>query len=398
MPGPKALTDRSVADLWKEVKNPERWWDDLQDELTRTIKDLLENALEGELLEQLHARWYQRNPDRVDQRNGFYMRSLQTRLGVIQDLRVPRSRNGIYQSELLPRYQRAEASVEQLVKDAFLAGVSTRRVGEVLKPVLGTATSPATVSQIAKHLDADVAAFHKRALTDDIVYLFLDGVYAKVKGTDRAHRKPLLVAYGITTTGERRLISYRLGFSESEPEWEAFLNDLYKRGLEGKNLRLIVTDGGSGLHAALQTVYPYVPRQRCWVHKMRNVRSKLPARQRDACVQQLRTVYLAATQEAARERYKIWVQRWEETAPKAVECVRKDIDELLSFLKEPAAVWRSVRTTNAIERLFREVRRRVRPMTCFNNNDSCERITYSVFSYQNTKWEGRPLQHFTQNT
>jgi putative transposase len=398
MPGIKALTGRSVADLWKEVKNPDAFWEELHDEMTDAIHDLLESALEEEMLEQLQVGWYQRHPDRVDRRNGFYTRSLATRLGVITNLHVPRSRQGKYQSQILPHYQRYEASVQDMVQEAFLAGVSTRRVGAVLEPMVGEPVSAQTVSRITQRLDSAVQAFHRRKLSDDAVYLFLDGVYVRIKGADHLLRKPVLVAYVITTSGEKHLLSYRLADTESEAAWEAFLNDLYRRGLEGKALRLVITDGNPGLHKALQTVYPYVPRQRCWVHKLRNVMTKLPVKQRDACLGELRTVYTQATQAAARERYKVWAERWKDRVPAAVECVRKDIDELLTFLNEPPALWQTLRTTNAIERVFREVRRRTRPMTSFNNDASCDRIIYAVFCFHNEKWRGHPLAHFTQKT
>jgi len=363
MPGPIALTDRSVADIWKEVKNPETFWDELHDSIAEAIHGLLESTLEAEMLEQLQATCYQRNPDRVDYRNGHYTRSLATRLGLIENLRVPRSRHGSYQSKILPRYKRYEASVEDMVQEAFVAGVSTRRVGAVLEPMLGEPVSAETVSRITQRLDAAVKAYHKQPLSDDAQYLFLDGVYVRIKGIDKVQRRPVLVAYVITSSGEKQLLSYHICRSESEPEWEAFLNDLYRRGLEGKALQMVITDGNAGLHAGLQTVYPYVPRQRCWVHKLRNVRAKLPVKLRDDCLSDLRTVYMAGTQIAARERYDIWVERWEDRAATAVECVRKDIDELLTFLTQPAALWQTLRTTNAIERVFREVRRRARPMT-----------------------------------
>jgi transposase-like protein len=232
----KALTGRSVTDLWKEVKEPEAFWDALHDGVTAAIHDLLEDALEEELLEQLQAGWYQRNPDRVDHRNGCYMRSLSTRLGIIQNLRVPRSRHGVYESQILPHYQRYEASVEDMVQEAFLAGVSTRRVGAVLEPMVGEPVSAQTVSRITQRLDSAVRAFHTSPLTDDAVYLFLDGVYVRIKGTDKAQRRPILVAYVITMAGEKQLVGYRLATSESEAEWEALLNQLYRRGLAGTAL------------------------------------------------------------------------------------------------------------------------------------------------------------------
>jgi putative transposase len=207
--GPKALTDRSVAERWQEVKSAEQWWGDLHVTMRNTMKTILEASLESELLEQIQAAAYQRNPDRVDYRNGYRSRSLQTRLGVIANLRVPRSRDGTYQSQILPRFGRREATVTDLICDAFLGGLSTRRVGEVLEPLMGEPVSPSTVSTITKRLDGDVQIYHARSLPADIVYFYLDGIVLKVKGVAKIQRKVILAAYGITSQGERVLLVFR---------------------------------------------------------------------------------------------------------------------------------------------------------------------------------------------
>ena len=398
MSGPKALTDRSVAERWQEVKSAEQWWDDLGGTMRNTMKTLLEDSLDCELLEQIQATAYQRNPDRVDYRNGYRFRSLQTRLGVIVNLRVPRSRDGRYQSHILQRFGRRETVVTDLICDAFLGGLSTRRVGEVLEPLLGEPVSPSTVSQITKTLDAEVRRYHNRPLPTDIVYVFLDGIVLKVKGGAKVQRKVILAAYGLTSQGERVLLDFQVATSESSLQWEGFLNDLYRRGIDDKKLRLIITDGGTGLHDALQVVYGSVKRQRCWVHKLRNVMSKLPVRYRIDCLSQLRMVYTAESTDNARNRYRIWSEKWKPLVPTAVECVEKDIDELLNFLNEPPLLAIKLRTTNAIERVFREVRRRTRPMSCFNSDGSCERIIFAVFNHQNRTWKDRFLPEFTHNS
>lgn len=398
MSEPRALNARSVAERRQEVKTAEQWWDDTYDTMCDVLKKYLEDALECEMLEQLQVEQYQRDPDRVDFRNGYRYRSLQTRLGVIQNLRVPRSRDGSYQSQILPSHERRDGTMDDLLCASFLAGVSTRRVGPMMHPLTGQPLSAGTVSRLAKSLDAAVQHYQKRQLSDAVRYLFLDGIGLRIKGAAEVHHKMVLAAYALTTLGVRVLVDFRIATSESSAQWEAFLNSLYRRGLEGTNLHLIVTDGNSGLHEALQVVYGFVARQRCWVHKLRNVMSKLPVRSRDQCLGELRTVYMAESQDNARQRYRAWSEKWKERTPKAVDCVEKDIDELLSFLAEPLALAAKLRTTNAIERTFREVRRRTNPMSCFNNDDSCARIMYAVFHYQNQKWENRPLTEFTHNT
>ncbi|MGH2669862.1 MAG: IS256 family transposase, partial [bacterium] len=228
--------------------------------------------------------------------------------------------------------------------------------------------------------------------------LFLDGVTMTVKDALGTTKRRVLVAYGLTVFGQRVLLSFRQAASESQACWEAFLNDLYRRGLLGTELRLVVTDGCKGLHAALEVVYPYVKRQRCWVHKLRNVATKLPRTVQPACLQEAKTIYQAPTRREAVHRFHGWERHWHATAPKAVACLRADLEELLTFLDFPVAQRVKLRTTNVIERCFREVRRRTRPIGCFTNAASCDRIIYAVFHRLNTLWQGRPLREFTQFT
>jgi putative transposase len=288
---------------------------------------------------------------------------------------------------VLERYQRRQSRVNGLIREVFLAGVSTRRVGEVLAPVLGEAPSPQTVSRIARTLDAEVRQYHSRHLQDCYQYLFLDGITLKVKGLTGVKKRLVLCAYGITQEGQRELISFRQATDESEAHWEAFLRDLYHRGIEGKTLRLVVTDGCPGLHRALDTVYPYIPRQRCWAHKLRNIASKLPRKYQEACLREAKKIYLAQTRREAVFLFRDWASKWQGVAPRAVMCLEGDLEELLSFLDCPQEQWSKVRTTNAIERAFREVRRRTRPMSCFQNPASVDRIIYGVITHLNHTWK-----------
>jgi len=385
----KALTELKVRDLWREVKDEEDWWGDLKQETRRVVQRLLETGMEEEMLEQLWAERYRRTELRRGYRNGYRYLSLLTELGLIEHLRVPRDREGRYQPTVLVRYQRRQGEVNRLVREAFLAGASTRRVGEVLAPTLGEALSPQRVSRIARSLDAEVRRFHGQPLGDHYRYLFLDGITLRVK------KRLVLCAYGITSQGQQELVSFRQATAESEAQWEAFLRDLYQRGLEGKGLRSVVTDGCSGLHQALDTVSPYVERQRCWAHKLRNVAAKLPRKYQEACLAGAKKIYQAKTQREARACFRKWATQWEAVAPNAVNCLRKDLDELLPFLSCPEAHWRKVRTTNAIERAFREVRRRTRPMSCFQNKESVDRIIYGVVNHLNQAWKEKPLKEFT---
>lgn len=392
----RALDERTLVDLWREAPLEEEVRQEMQARQRQALKGFLEGLLEEELLERLAASRYRRTEVRRGYRNGYYERSLVTQLGAISGLRVPRARVGMGERQLFRRYQRRQAQVHALIREAFLAGVSTRRVGQVLQAVLGEPVSAQTVSRVARGLDREVARFHVAPLVDDVRYLLLDGVRMRVKGAAGVKRRLVLCAYVITVRGARRLLAFRLARAESAAAWEAFLSELRERGLWGQQLRLIVTDGCAGLHTALETVYPYVPRQRCWVHKLRNVANLLKRSQQVACLAGARAIYQAATRREAVRAYWAWAQRWRGEAPKAVACLERDLEELLNFLSCPQAHRRKVRTTNAIERAFREVRRRTRPMSCFTNDASCERIIYAVISHLNRSWEGHVLPEFPQ--
>jgi transposase-like protein len=395
----KLLTDLTVADLWQEVKEPARLWGDLSLEMQRTVKLLLQNRLHDEVAAYLHAARYERRRGRRGVRNGSYARRLVTTWGTIPDLEMPRCRLRGFTSTVVPRYQRRQAAVDRLIQAVFLAGISTRRVGPTLAQLLDDTVSPSTVSRITQTLDQTVAAWHRRALPDHSRYLCLDALTLRVKTPDGTKRRLILVAYGVTTAGHRALIDYRLVRSESQGTWEAFLINLAARGLVGRALRLSTTDGHRGLHAALALVYPHVPRQACWVHGLRNVAQRLRVRDRARCLQMARRIYHAPSRPAAETALRQWVRTWQPIAPQAVQCLVRDWEALLAYYLVPARDWRRVRTTNAIERAFREVRRRTRPMTCFTNLASCDRIIYAVTHHLNTQWEGRPLwRESTQNS
>jgi len=384
-------------DYWKEVKEEDDWWGDLKQEVVRALKGFLETTMEVDIVEQLQAGKYWRTELRRGYRNGYRCRSLLTEFGLVECLKIPRDRDGYYQPAVLARYQRRQREVNHLVRESFLAGVSTRRVREVLAPILGETLSPQTVSRIASSLDNEVRRYHSRLIGDGYCYLFLDGITLKVKTVTGAKKRLVLCAYGITPEGKRELLSFCQATAESEAQWEAFLQNLYRRGLEGNNLSLIVTDGCPGLHRALDMVYPYAKRQRCWAHKLRNVASKLPRRIQESCLKGAKSIYQAQTRQEAKKRFFEWAGSWRTIAPRAVSCLEDDIDELLNFLACPEQHWKKVRTTNVIERAFREVRRRTRPMSSFNNSASVDRIIYGVISHLNKNWKEKPLKEFTHN-
>jgi len=393
----KDLTSLRVSDLWKQVKTTEEEiWGDLKLDTKMHLKNIIEKCLIEEQTKLIGAHRSQRNMIRVDYRNGYYKRNLETTLGTIENLTVPRNRAVKLESKVFKKYQRKEVSLKKLIKDCFLAGISTRRVGEVLEGVIEDKVSPQTVSNIARELDYMVKKFHNRSLEDIYSKIFFDAIVLKVKNLSNQNKKTVLVAYGITAEGHREIIDFMLAKTESEQSWYMFVDNLYRRGLKGSCLDLVTIDGNAALKLAVSTVYPFTPIQRCWVHKLANIASKLPKRAYESCLAEAKGIYAAKNKKKAAARYRKWVAKYEELYPKAVKCLAKDIDSMLVFFDFPKEIWKKIRTTNIIERCFREVRRRVRPMTCFENDASCSRIIFGVMYHLNNSWKDKPLKEFTQ--
>jgi putative transposase len=384
-----------LQEWWQEVK--ENFWEaDAKPQVLKLVKELMESTLKEELVLYSGRRPYQRTEAIPVYRNGYYTRSLVTQFGLVNGIKVPTLRHASFKTKVFRRYKRYQDVVEDIIEGIFLAGVSTRRVGESISKLLDTKVSHGTVSNIIRRLDKKVKEYRIKPILDEYQYLFLDGISLKVRYNTAYHNRRVLVAYGITLFGERKFIGFIQAHGESSDAWEGFLNDLYRRGLIGKNLKLIVIDGAKGLRSALRLVYPLIPVQRCWAHKGRNVSNYLPKRHQKDCTDELITIYDAKNRQAAIDAFKAWKKKWRRVSERAVACVENDLEELLCVYSFPEAQRKKIRTTNIIERSFREVRRRTRVFSCFSNKESCDRIIFAILTYMNSKWKDRPINQFTE--
>jgi putative transposase len=394
----KTLPELKVSDLVREYKSSfEDTWEGLDRTAKSLKKQLIEASLEAERTELLLCRSYERTDERTDYRNGYWTRFLIIKDGRLE-IKMPRIRGLGYESAVIRRYQQRTKDVDAALLRIFLYGASTRLTGQALYPLVGEAVSAQTVSNIAKSLDGAVRSYHRRRLEDKYLYLFLDGIVLKTRSGFGAKKKTVLVAYGIRLDGKRELIDFLVTKHESEKNWEGFLNNLYHRGLIGDALGLVATDGNRGLENAVDTVYPHAKRQRCWAHKLRNVSDKLRKRDQEQCIKEAQSIYSANNRSEALQEFRSWVKKWRPISPDAVKCLEKDMEELLNFFMCPKEMRKKLRTTNVIERAFREVRRRTRPMTCFNNSQSIERIVYAVLNQLNSQWGLKPLKEFTHKS
>lgn len=352
----------------------------------RWAKRLIEDTSILEMEETvIGARRHERGLGRLNQRNGFYQRSLDTVFGWIQDLRIPRPRRGGFTPTCLgAKHGRRQQALNKLAIECFWRGVSTRDVEKILEALCDVSISSSSVSRLAKQWDAEVKKWHKRRLSDDYVYLMFDGIWIKNR------------SLGATKRGTREVIDYMFARSESEGNWQKFLNQLVHRGLTGKTLRLITTDGCGGLANAIDMVFPTVPHQLCWAHKMRNILNKVRTENHEAVRTGLTPLFEGEwTETKATTLINAWSRRWRGAYPNAVRCLEKDLDRLLLYLDHDPEHHKAIRTSNHIERQFKEYRRRMRPMEIIPNQPSADRILYSLTMIRNEKLARRPLA-FTQ--
>jgi putative transposase len=350
-------------------------------------------TIENEFEQFIGAAPYQRSKDRSDYRNGVRYRDFETRFGVIKDIPIPRARGECFIPNLFARWQRREKKITRLIADLFINGISTRKVKKISKAIWGRAYSATTVSKCNQVLHEEYKKWMDRPIEKNIRYLILDAVHLKVR-REWISKEALLCAIGITEDGKKEFLGFLLGGRESTESWENLLLMLKKRGLSVKHLKLAIVDGNSGLLSALKTLLPGVRVQRCIVHKIRNIVGKCPRSLRSVVPADAKRIFYAASESEARQRFKDFKERWETQLPNIVECIEKDLEQLLAFYKFPQTHWVKIRSTNLIERAFKEFRRRIKVMETFPNELSCLRIMLSLAKMLNENWEYKPIKGF----
>ena len=393
-----ALTDRTDAMRWREVRDEDALWGDLRPELCAAVKTILEATMEDELTAELLAARYERSRGRLDHRNGSYQRRLVTELGAISDLRVPRRRQVAYRPSFLGRAARRTRTVDAVLRQAFLRGLSTRETAALAETLTGVPLSAAAISRLGHALDAQVAAFHRRPIDFPARYLLVDGLWVSVRGSGgRAQQRVVLAVYGLDPAGRRELLDYRQAASESAAEWRRLLGSLVARGLDPDAVALVTADGAGGIAAAVFEAFPEAALQRCWTHRIRNLLDALPVAERRSCLGGLRRIYRARTRRAAVQAYWRWARVWRDRHPRLVRSLERDLDALLAVFIAPEALRPRLRSTNLLERAFRELRRRLRPIGALADRTSADRILYGQVLRLNELLALRPLAAITQD-
>lgn len=364
--------DDTTADL----PSQEEFRAALRLEAQAAVRVIIEQAMREELTQLVQAEPYQRSQQRGGHRNGYYERDLVTAFGTLKDLRVPRDRAGEYQTQVFDRFERYEPEVREAITAMFVAGVSQGRVAEVTRPLLDAAPSATTVSRIAKDLQAECDEWRQRLLAAHYGVILIDGVYMPIVHGEKADETPILVAMGIDLGGQRSVLSFMPAGAESVDAWQGLIDDLKRRGVA--QVDLFVTDGDDGLIGALERSFPATARQRCWVHKMRNVLAKIPRRAKKDVAAALKGIVSPDSRDAALEQAQAFRARYATIYPDAVACLERDLIACLTFYDFPKHLWRHIRTTNAIEGLFHTIRQRTSKIGAFRNENSCVLIVFAT--------------------
>ena len=348
----------------------------LQEKLRAAVRMTLMTILEEEVEAYLQAGRYERTPNRQDRRNGHYSRNLGTGVGQIDDLSVPRTRNG-HRTQVFKRYKRRQQELDTAICEMFVSGASTEQVGQVMESLTGKSVSPATVSRTFHTLDAEYKAWKERPLSDRYLYVYADGTYFTVIYDDTGHKMPILAVLGINLQGEKEVLGFTTGDRENQHAWNDLLDDLKRRGLQ--KVDLWISDGNQATINAIETRFPDSQRQRCVLHKIQNVLGYMPKKQQTEVKPELKAIFYNESLEKAQQELAAFCAKYQSSYPNAIACLQRDIDACLTFYRFPKQHWRTIRTNNPMERLFSEVKKRSHKMAAaFRNEGSCELLFYAV--------------------
>ena len=346
----------------------------------RLLQESLNSVLKAESAEQLQAAPYERTDGRTDSRNGFRERELTTRIGRIT-LRVPRHRNQPFKTMVFENYSRSEAALVASMAEMVVNGVSTRKVSQVVETLCGTSCSKSTVSELCKELDTAVKEFRERPLNGNYPFLTLDATYFKVRENHRIISKALMIAYATSNGGKREIVGFGVYANESRETWKAFLLSLWKRGLAG--LIMVTSDAHDGIRHALNKVYPNVPWQRCQFHFSRNISDKAPKKYQAGIRAELQEMFNCNTIDEARKKKDEILSAYRDVAESAMTCLDEDFESSMTVMELPAHLRKYYRTSNHIERLNKELKRRSKIIGIFPNEDSLLRLMGSVLMERN---------------
>ena len=381
MPVPKKrITSTSET---TQVESPDHQLPDEQEFRQRmrnlavsAMRVLIEEIMREELEQCLGAAWGECTPERKGYRNGSYPRDLVTKTGRIEALSVPRDREGVFHSQVFERYNRYEPEVAEALTEMFVSGTSTHKVGKVAETLMGVAPSASAVSRLNQTLTQQFETWRERPLQGHWRILYLDGVYFTTRHGDKTDSTVLLTALGVDLEGNKEVLALRACAEESKDGWSCLLQDVRQRG--ATQIDLIVTDGHEGILSAVAALFAATPRQRCVVHKQRNVMNAIPHRERKEVSTELAGIFKQEKKEDAFLNLAAFKAKYQKRYPEAIRSLCEDEEHLLTYYDFPQVMHRYIRTTNAIESFFSNVRQRTDQIDAFTTETSCVTIVWAV--------------------
>jgi len=349
------------------------------------VEAFFQRGIFAEFRQQLKADVYEHAEERTDVRSGTYPRVFTTTFGKTR-LLIPkvRKKSKEYVYKLFAKYQRRQKKFDDMIVLSLLLGFSTRKQQRFFQAFIGDSVSNQTASRLLKGLSDDLRQYQSMPIEDKYRFIFIDGLWVHIKEVD-IKKRPILFAMGVTKDGKQEVIAFKLAKGETEEEYTSFLNDLYRRGLKGKSLELIIQDGSEAITAAVNMVYPYTPRQRCYTHKLRNLMQNIryKFKHRAKLMKQASNIYKAVSRQEAIRRFRIFVNRWKNAEPRAVKCFQDEFYNTLNFYDFPKEVRSAISTTNHLERLLEEIRRRIKIQGYFKNERSLNLWIFGLIKHIN---------------
>jgi len=369
-----------------------------QDFVRAALEALLQAALEAEMTEAIGAEKGERTETRLSYRSGYYGRSLITRVGTLE-LRVPQDRLGRFSTDLFERYQRSEKALVGTLAEMYVQGVSTRKVKAVTEALCGHSFSASAISAVNKSLDEGLRRFAERRLSEPFPYLILDARYEKVRESGIIVSQAVLIAVAVDGEGRRQVLGVELANRESRSSWRDFLSGLKQRGLFG--VEFVVSDDHEGLKGAIREVLPGAVWQRCYVHFLRNALDYVPRKVDDDCLQELRWIYDRRELSEVRRDIAAWLAKWQAKYPKLCDWAEDNIEETLTYYRLPLAHHKHMKSTNMLERVNQEIKRRTHVVRIFPNIGSCLRLVRALAVETHENWlEGTRylnMQHLAEH-
>ena len=382
-----------VIETFKEIQEqPEKLFEMIRFDIRETVGHYLTAMMNTELSHFLGREPYERSHGKPNYRNGSYGRNFTLKgIGNV-NIHVPRDRKGEFKTKIIPRSKQYEEEIARDLSLMFLAGTSTRSLSMISRRLIGRKISPTEISNANGELSEAVEKWRMRDLSSECIkYMVIDGVNFHMRIARDIDTVPILAAIGVTKAGHRLVLGLQSGDKESASNWREFFKDLKARGLDCQNVTLGIMDGLSGLEAVFKQEFPSAKVQRCQVHVARNILAKVPKKLKKEVADDLRSIFYASSKNKAMEFFEKFKKKWKETIPSAVSCLERSINACLTFFSFPEEEWIPLRTTNIIERLNKEFKRRTKPMEILAGETACYRLLAFISLRMELHWRSNPI-------